>query len=241
MRKTKILLSIVVLAGAFFYLRFSLKEQSGEGKVNHVHFKPPYQRSQVKEPLPETLPKVAQPSSVQAEAAKQDRRPASSEDERASLSNMTNTLERFIRPQASISDLINHLRRSRQNPLATHNSNPYTGEMAIVRTERPLPGTRYFHAQYFKGDDGSGFVQHMSFEFQPGPNSMAEAIASVRKSFSLNEPNITKNDYVQWHLDKGYILWVKKMAADDLKNDPFNAYTLADVGTIRVAVELEIH
>ncbi|NJL71061.1 MAG: hypothetical protein HC888_05310 [Candidatus Competibacteraceae bacterium] len=38
-----------------------------------------------------------------------------------------------------------------------------------------------------------------------------------------------------------YIVWVKKMAKDDLQDDPFNSYTSADSGTVRVAVELEIH
>ena len=32
-----------------------------------------------------------------------------------------------------------------------------------------------------------------------------------------------------------------KMDADDLRDDPFNAYGPGDVGTVRVAIEAEIH
>ena len=31
------------------------------------------------------------------------------------------------------------------------------------------------------------------------------------------------------------------MNLEDLKDDPFNAYTQNDVGTIRMAIEMEIH
>ena len=48
-------------------------------------------------------------------------------------------------------------------------------------------------------------------------------------------------DFVKWDLDEHRIIWVKKMGAEDLRDDPFNAYTAADIHTIRVAVEPEIH
>ncbi len=48
-------------------------------------------------------------------------------------------------------------------------------------------------------------------------------------------------DYVLWKTGNGRIVYVQKMALKDLKDNPFNAYTKDDVGTIKVAVELDIH
>ncbi len=167
--------------------------------------------------------------------------PDSTERERNALLEMAATLARFTQPNITLKDLVDYLESNRQEPLTTRNSNPYTGEMAIVRTQSPLPGTRYFHAQYFNGEDGEAFVQHMSFEYKPGPSAMADAVAAVQRAFSLGSPEAEHEGYVQWALKNGYIIWVKKMAPEDLKDDPFNAYTAEDAGTIRVAIEAEVH
>jgi hypothetical protein len=63
----------------------------------------------------------------------------------------------------------------------------------------------------------------------------------MRDSFSLSTPSTSRDGYALWKLSDGRILWVKRMDMDDLKDDPFNAYSADDVGTIRVAVESEIH
>jgi hypothetical protein len=158
------------------------------------------------------------------------------------LEEMTQTLSQFSKREAQLRDLVEYLKTQRQEPVVTRDQNAETGEMVIVRTQRPPDGTRYFHAQYFSDEEGKGFVQHMSFEFQPGPTSMIDATEAVQKSFpSLGNPQTRKDDFVRWNLDDNYILWIKKMTAEDLQDDPFNAYTPADVGTVRVAVELEIH
>ncbi len=165
-----------------------------------------------------------------------------SPDELSSLTNMTQTLFQFTQADAKLQDLIRYLESTGQKPAVVNNSNADTGEMAIVRTGSPLVGTRYFHAQYFADENQKGFVQHMSFEMKPGSKSMEAAVSAVQNNFqNLPDPTTKTPDFMQWNLPGGQILWVKKMAANDLKDNPFNAYTPDDVGTVQVAVELEIH
>ena len=162
--------------------------------------------------------------------------------EAQSLETMGRTLGQVTQTSFTLKRLLEDLQKTGQQPLVAHDANPDTGEMLIVRTKSPLPGTRYFHAQYFTGDDGERFVQHMSFEYKPGPDAMAEAIAAVKNHFpNLSQPMVEREDYVKWTLDRDYIVWVKKMTMDELKHDPFNSYSTADNGTIRIAVELEVH
>jgi hypothetical protein len=155
-----------------------------------------------------------------------------------SLNNMTATLYAFAQGHNDINSLLEYLKSSHQDPFVVDDSNDVTGTMTIVRTNSPLPGTRYFHAQYFEDENRQKFVQHMSFEFKPGVHAMEEAMASVEKSFThLGQPSTRKADFVQWTLPDGYVLWIKKLNARDLADNPFNAYSRGDVGTIRIAVE----
>ena len=185
----------------------------------------------------------AKPASVQKPAVKPSiPNQASRERELKSLTEMTDTLSEFSQGKMHLVDLVSELERTQQAPIVTRDANAYTGEMAIVRTKNPLPGTRYFHAQYFADEHNEPFVQHMSFEFKPGPSAMADALDAVKKSFpQLGSPTETRGDFVEWAIDEHHILWVKKMAQDDLKENPFNAYSSNDVGTIRVAYETEPH
>ncbi|MBC7464419.1 MAG: hypothetical protein H7256_00365 [Bdellovibrio sp.] len=162
--------------------------------------------------------------------------------EMTSLSDMTQTLYQYTQADARLQDLLRFLESTGQKPTVVNNSNADTGEMAIVRTGSPLPGTRYFHAQYFSDENKKSFVQHMSFELKSGGESMASAVAAVESNFkNLPAPATKTPDFMQWNLPNGQIVWIKKLAANDLKDNPFNAYTSDDVGTVRVAVELEIH
>lgn len=159
-----------------------------------------------------------------------------------SLNNMAATLFEFARPGARLDSLLEFLKSSHQDPFVVNDSNADTGTMTIVRTNSPLPGTRYFHAQYFEDENGEKFVQHMSFEFKPGPDSLREAMASVEKTFgSLGKPSEQQKDFVQWELQDGYVLWIKRLNAQDLADNPFNAYSASDVGSIRIAIEQSPH
>lgn len=174
-----------------------------------------------------------------------DRQPAASGRdplELRSLNELTETVAATTQPNAAFSSLVERLQRGGQNPHVIRDANPDSGEMLIVRTESPLAGTRYFHAQYFTNESGERFAQHISFEFKPGPDAMAEAVAAVERNFSdLSVRTHERSDYVRWKLGDDRVVWVKKLNEEDLNNDPFNAYTKEDVGAVRVAIEQDPH
>ncbi len=64
------------------------------------------------------------------------------------------------------------LEKAKLDPVVADWSNDDTGKMEIVRTNETMPGTRYFHAQFFENADGTPLLQHMSFEFRPSPDAM---------------------------------------------------------------------
>lgn len=164
------------------------------------------------------------------------------ETEEQALAGFAEVLSSFKDSPIDYEPLVEQLNQWQLVPKVAKNSNPYTGEMAIIRTDKTLPGTRYFHAQYFSDENGENHLQHMSFEFRPGPAAFNQAIKTVSEKFGLKgKPQYQKNDFASWNTDNGYIIWIKKMGPNDLEGDPFNAYSKDDVGTIRVAVELEIH
>lgn len=153
---------------------------------------------------------------------------------------LASLLHEFIKPERKPEELFQFLRSSRQRPYLLRDKNDITGEMDIIRTKSPLPGTRYFHAQYFGDANNPRFLQHMSFEL-PGsePQAWSQALDTVQSSFpGLRSPVASRPDFVEWDAGDGYSLWIKRLDASDLKDNPFNAYTPADVGTIRVAIEL---
>lgn len=161
---------------------------------------------------------------------------------KASLQAMSLILMDAARGNKNFDRIVSKLKQTGQNPTVTRDGNPATGDMFIVRTQNPLPGTRYFHAQYFTDENKNRFVQHMSFEFKPGPTSMNDAVQTAMQSFSLGQPKDRKADFAQWDLDEDYILWIKQKSAADLKDDPFKAYDpKTDIGTVQITIELKIH
>ena len=163
-----------------------------------------------------------------------------SHEERASLRTLTSILNDVTRHPVKPAELIDQLIRDGYEPVISKDSNEYTGSMVIVRTKNTLPGTRYFHAQYFTDEAGKYFAQHMSFEFRPG-NSMADIVGQVESTFGpLGKPAFANTEWMEWKLPNEYTLWIKKLGVEDLEGDPFNAYSQADVNTIVVAVEKDI-
>ncbi|WP_127717896.1 hypothetical protein [Halobacteriovorax sp. HLS] len=159
-----------------------------------------------------------------------------------SLIQMSETLSLLANDNIDIEELKDNLTSKGLNLTIANDSNEHTGKMTIIRTQNTLPGTRYFHAQIFQDEEGNSFVQHMSFEYRPGIDAFEQAIATAKKYFNLNrDPDTSKDDFVSWSTKTGHVIWIKKMSKEDLENDPFNAYTDSDVGTIKVAKELEIH
>lgn len=182
---------------------------------------------------------IISPAGKPEDLAKQQTRPT---DAKASLNEMSSLLVDAVKGSKNFDRLVHRLRQTGQNPVLTKNDNGVTGEMVTVRTQSPLPGTRYFHAQYFTDEKNQRFVQHMSFEFKPGPTSMNDAVRAAVQNFAVGEPTDRRGDFVQWELDDNYVLWIKKKSAQDLKNDAFNAHDPAtDAGTVQMAVELKVH
>ena len=121
-------------------------------------------------------------------------------------------------------------------------SNPYTGTMITVRTEKSLPGTRYPHTQYFTNENNVAFQQHFSIEYRPGPKAFARTKEMAEELYGVNNGKYSKDrKVITYKLGNGQILWIQEMQSKDLKGDPFNAYEPTDVGTIRIAIEEEIH
>jgi len=161
--------------------------------------------------------------------------------ERVALLSFTEIFDEFVESQQGVETLIADLKARKTAPYLMRDENPYTGTLKVVRTKNTLPGTRYFHAQIFKDEEGLDFVQHMSFEFRPGDASFDGVKAALMKSLGITgSPTMQKDGFISWK--KGaYSIWAKRMGLEDFKNNTFNAHEKKDVGTIWVAMELEIH
>jgi hypothetical protein len=154
---------------------------------------------------------------------------------------MTNTLKTATL-QPSLQFTLKHLHKLSMQPNLYQDSNPETGTLSVVRTERPLPGTRYFHAQYFSGEKQKPFLQHMSFEIPPNKESMRVAAQAIKDTFGpLPPPHTQTANLIAWTWKGKYTVWALKLDKDSLVSDSFNAYTPQDEGTVRIAIELDIH
>lgn len=158
-----------------------------------------------------------------------------------SLGIMSVLMKESLSLERESQDLVRELDKLQLAPEHSVDANPYTGDMAIIRTKKNLPGTRYFHAQYFKDESGREFLQHMSFEFKGGPGAFERAKAAAHTMINLGKPVKVTKDFIQWNISEDRELWIKVMSEKDLLNDPYNAYTKEDVGTIRLAIEKKIH
>lgn len=156
------------------------------------------------------------------------------------VSHMNSLLKTYALGSFTLNDVIEDLEKRKMEPLLLKDSNPHTGTMYVLRTDSPIPGTRYFHAQYFTDDKREPYLQHMSFDVQPKPNAFQESISAIKKIFgNLQAPIIKKKDFIMWPWKKGYNVWIQQLDKDDLSGDPYNAYAANDVGTIKIAVELD--
>lgn len=163
-------------------------------------------------------------------------------DVKQNIHTMTRVLFDHLSPNRKATDLLLYLKQSGQEPYTSTSSNPHTGGMMFVRTKKPFKGTRYFHAQYVEGENGSIVPQHMSFEFVPGPEAMAmaeEALRAIKPQ--LGEPHDRTENFISWKLEDGYHCYIAKLDAEYIKEHPFNTYEPEDVGTIKIAVEMDIH
>lgn len=165
-----------------------------------------------------------------------------SPEHKTSLLQMTRRIFPLATEKTELNEVVQALNTYKLSPVIKVDKNPFTGSLSVVRTEKTLPGTRYFHTQYFDEEEG-GILQHLSFEFKPGAQSFEAVVKAVAEGLPPSaEVTVSNNGYQGWKNIDGYIVWVKKLDESDLSPDnPFNAYSKNDVGTIRVVKEIDIH
>lgn len=155
---------------------------------------------------------------------------------------MTHVLFEYTNDKRTMDDLLIYLKTSGQEPEKFETHHASLGSSYTIRTKAPLQGTRYFHGQYETDKQGKPFVQHISFEFQPGPNSMNEAENALKLAYSgLGAPYINDENLKAWKLPDGLHAYIKKLDIDDITDHPFNSYKKTDVGVIQLAIEIDVH
>lgn len=136
-------------------------------------------------------------------------------------------------------ELVRSLRALNLAPEVGSDKNEYTGELLMIRSQKELPGLRYFHAQYFSTEDGGYHPQHISFQIPPTEGSFQQTAELVRSQFEINSPPVyEKKGYIHWELANGKAVHVAILTEDEMKDSPWNAYDLEkDKGMIEVTVE----
>lgn len=141
---------------------------------------------------------------------------------------------------ANTKEFVAALGKANLQPVIAKDSNTATGTMELVRTSNALPGTRYLHAQFFSDSGEGSILQHISFEIRPSPDSMQRALAWIRAAYgNLGVPEIQREDYVLWRTREHRVISAKRLTAEDLKNNYFNAHSPEDVGSVWVVNELD--
>lgn len=167
-----------------------------------------------------------------------------SRDERSAYT-LTKLIARAHKNPNSPEAVVTELNDRNLQPTMATESNPYTGAVTFIRTENTLPGVRYFHAQYLSdkpGIENEALLEHMSFELRPSATVFEDARKIVYASFAeADKPEVDEKDFVMWRLNEGRIAWVKRLSLEEMQNNPFNAYDKSDLGTVRIAVELDPH
>lgn len=232
--KKIVTVTIIIAIGAYWFLNKD-RNQSAPKAQSPKNSKKKQSKAVADQTAKQSATKTTSASDAKSPVSKPDsQKPA---DPEKSLNTLSDFLNYYTEPDRPKEELVEQLKNWELKPVEAVQANQYTGSMSIIRTRKTLPGTRYFHAQYFDGN-----LQHMSFEFQKGPGAMDKAIKAVETSFGIKgKPTSDRANFKSWSTKEGYVVWIKKMEESDLKDDPFNAYTKEDVGTIRVAIELEIH
>lgn len=184
---------------------------------------------------------IQSPRKTKTMVASQPSAPMTNDASVQSMKKMLSVLRSAYSSTAHFEDVLTNI--ADQAPKIYRDSNPDTGEMLTIRTEKPLQGTRYVHMQYV-GDVGAKthLLQHAGFEFKPGAESFSQVTEAIKQTFpELGQPTSTKPGYVRYATKNNYVLWAKTLTREDIQDDPVNAYSENDIGTIRVVVEKAVH
>lgn len=155
-------------------------------------------------------------------------------------------MQKMASGEVDIQEVINELSDLGLTPSKVMDRNDFTGDMTIVRVGVNLPGTRYFHGQFFSNDNGAHELQHLSIDYAGGEESLAEVAKVLSQSLGiLGTPEVSRDGYESYRVNNKYIFWAKVLTEEDfkdLKTHPYKAYEKKDIGrVIRIALEEEIH
>jgi hypothetical protein len=194
--------------------------------------------------IPSVSSAVRGPASVAASGAARVLKAEPALEDRLLAEEEKESVKTYLRLLANYQDFKNakelaqELKGAKLKPVIARDANKDTGELAMVRTEDALPGTRYFHAQVFEDGKGMSHAQHLSFEIRPGKDSMEVATSLIKQTFrDLGTPLMQREDYVMWRNRDGRIVSARRLDAEALKDNYFNAHSAEDVGTVWVTSE----
>lgn len=161
-----------------------------------------------------------------------------SEKELRSVNTLAATFFKYGRGRSAMNKLLKALEDAGLEPVLAKDSNPHTGKMITIRTGEALEGTKNYQAQYFQDESArqEPFPQGRYFETRATPDCMQKLRELFEKQ--LGPPLKTRGDeWVEW--TKGdETIWVHRIGVEEISHDPFNARTLADLGSCRVGKEL---
>jgi hypothetical protein len=155
---------------------------------------------------------------------------------------LTSMFNEFKRPEFRKSDFIDFLIKQGLEPEFNFDEVEGIDNLSIIRTANTLKGIRYIHAQYTGESGEDEILQHLSFEMRPSITAFKDAKALLEESFpGLDQPlkDTAENMVVYKH--EGYVVWIKELDEDDVRSDPFNPRTSEDIGSVKVAIEYDIH
>jgi hypothetical protein len=166
-----------------------------------------------------------------------------SERERRAMDAYAKAFYVFSHNEQKPETLVKKLAEAGLKPLVVQDFNDVTGKMIVIRTNETLPGTRYFHAQYFEDENKQAFLQHMSVEFKPAEDSLDKAVAALQAQYPGSTPRKCSDDFIAWESGARTVWCNQFRTKEDLEVDePNRAYSYPeDINTTRCAVEINPH
>lgn len=161
-----------------------------------------------------------------------------------SLNSLNSGFAKAFKYRKEPNELIHFLEEQGLSPKINKKSNSFLGVTWEIRTNKSLPGTRYYNAQYDGDDEDHLFLKYLSYEYAPGEKSFEQVIKSLENSYSIkNKDIISPGENVHLFIERDhvpYTITIKKMNLYDINNDPTYPHTEDDIGTISVRLQLNM-
>lgn len=145
-------------------------------------------------------------------------------------------------PNSTKTDLIEILKKYNLEPEISIDQTDGIPNLSIIRTAKTFNGLKYIHAQYEGNSPEDEKLQHFSFEIDPSPNAFENSVRLVQQALpDLGTLVPDTDEKFKIYKYGNYVVWIAERDWSELKNDPFNAYTKKDIGTVRIAIQFDIH